>query len=329
MRAAVYGRYGPPEVIEIKDVPKPLPKDNEVLVRVHATTVSAADWRFRRADPFLIRFINGLWRPKKVHVLGMEFAGEIEGRGKNVTRFAVGDLVFGGTGIKFGAHAEYICISENGNITLKPVNMSSDEAAAVIFGGCSALHFLEQTNIQPGQKVLVYGASGSVGVFAVQLAKYFRAHVTAVCGASNMELVKSLGADEVVDYTKEDFSRAGRLYDVVFDAVGKSGFSRSLKSLKRGGCYVQVGGSGKIFSIIGGMVRRVFVEKTGAARVLRGMARGTPEKQNFLKQLIEAGKLKTVIERRYTLNEIAEAHRHAEGGHKKGHVVVVIEPSSG
>jgi NADPH:quinone reductase-like Zn-dependent oxidoreductase len=246
MRAAVFTEYGPPDVLQIKDVAKPVPKDNEILVRIHATTVCAADYRIRKADPFIVRFVIGLWRPKKIHILGMEFAGTIESVGKAVTRFAAGDQVFGATGFKFGAHAEYACLPEDGTLAIKPVNMTLEEAAAVLFGGFTALHFLRKAKIQAGQKVLIYGASGSVGTFAVQLAKHYGANVTGVCSTANLELVKSLGADEVVDYTREDFSKAGKIYDAVVDTVGKSGFSRSLKSLKRGGYYVQIGYSGQL-----------------------------------------------------------------------------------
>jgi NADPH:quinone reductase-like Zn-dependent oxidoreductase len=327
MKAAVYTRYGPPDVLQIKDVEKPVPRDNEVLVRIHATTVCAADWRMRKADPVLVRLINGLWRPKKVNILGMEFAGTVESVGKAVTRFKEGDQVFGSAGFKFGAHAEYVCLPDAA-LAAKPVNMTLEEAAAILFGGLSALHFLRKAKIQAGQKVLIYGASGSVGVFAVQLAKHFGAHVTAVCSAANLDLVKSLGADEVVDYTREDFSRAGRVYDVVFDTVGKSGFSRSLKSLKRGGSYVRVGGSGRLLSILGGVLRGMWISVTGAAKVIGGVAAGAPGDLSFLKELIEAGKLRTVIDRRYPLEEIAEAHRYAEAGHKKGHVVILLGQAS-
>ena len=326
MKAAVYSRYGPPDVVQVRDVARPAPKDNEVLLRVHATTVSAADWRLRKADPFLVRVMNGLWRPTKVNILGMEFAGTIESMGKAVTRFAVGDQVFGSNGFKFGGHAEYVCAPEDG-LAIKPVNMTLEEAAAVMFGGISALYFLREAKIQAGQNVLIYGASGSVGVFAVQLAKHFGARVTGVCSTANLDLVKSLGADEVVDYTKEDFSMAGRVYDIVFDTVGKSGFSRSLKALKRGGFYVRVGASGGMASILGSMLRGTWISITGAAKVTGGVARGTLEDQCFLKGLIELGTLRTVIDRRYPLEQIAEAYRYVETGHKKGHVVIVLEPA--
>ena len=328
MRAAVYTRYGPPDVLQVKEVEKPVPGDNEVLVRVHAATVCAADWRMRKADPFMVRFMIGFRRPTKLRILGLEFAGTVESVGRAVTRFREGDEVFGSTGFKFGAHAEYACLPETGLLAMKPVNMTFEEAAAVLFGGVSALHFLRKAKIQPGQEVLIYGASGSVGVFAVQLAKYFGARVTGVCSTANLDLVKSLGADEVVDYTREDFSRAGRVYDIVFDTVGKSGFSRNLKSLKQGGSYVLVGGSGRLSSMLGVMLRGMWVSLTGAAKVISGVARATPEDPSFLKGLIEAGKLKTVIDKRYSLDEIAEAHRHAEAGHKKGHVVVLLEQPS-
>ena len=323
MKAAVYSRYGPPEVVQIRDVDKPVPGENEVLVRVQASTLCAADWRLRKADPFLIRFINGLSKPTKVKILGMEFAGSVESVGTAVTRFSAGDEVFGATGFKFGTHAEYTCVPADSTLAIRPATMTTDEAAAVLFGGFSALYFLRKAGIRPGQKVLLYGASGSVGTFAVQLAKHFGAHVTGVCSTANLELVKSLGADEVVDYTKEDFSIAGRVYDMVFDTVGKSGFSRSLKSLKRGGLYVRVGGSGRLPAIIGGIIAAWWVSATGAAKVISGVATGTVADQVFLVELIEAGKLRTVIDRRYSLDDIAEAHRYVEAGHKKGNVIII------
>jgi NADPH:quinone reductase-like Zn-dependent oxidoreductase len=206
----------------------------------------------------------------------------------------------------------------------KPVNMTFEEAAAVLFGGLSALHFLRKAEIQSGQRVLVYGASGSVGVFAVQLARHFGAHVAGVCSTGNLDLVRSLGAAEVIDYTKEDFSRAGRVYDIVFDTVGKSGFSRSLKCLKRGGRYVRVGGSGKLLAYAGELLRGMWLSVTGSARLVGGVAGGSAADLAFLKELIEAGELRTVIDRRYSLDGIVEAHRYAEAGHKKGHVVIVV-----
>lgn len=326
MRAAVYTKYGSPDVLQIKEIQKPVPKDNELLIRIQATTVCAADWRFRKADPFVIvRLMNGVLRPKKINILGMEFAGTVEAVGKNVTRFREGDQVFGSTGMKLGAYAEYICLPESATLATKPVNMTTEEAAAVLFGGISALDFLRRAHVGPGQKVLIYGASGSVGVFAVQLAKHFGAQVTAVCSTANLKLVKSLGADTVVDYTKEDFSRAGRIYDIVLDTVGKSGVSRTLKSLKRGGYYARVGGSGHLPWIVLAMLQQLWLSFTGAAEVVSGVAKAQPADLPFLKELIESGKLRTVIDRRYSLSDIAAAHRYVEAGHKKGHVVILVE----
>ncbi|QOY87555.1 NAD(P)-dependent alcohol dehydrogenase [Paludibaculum fermentans] len=326
MRAAVYSRYGPPDVVRIQEVGKPIPRDNEVLVRIHATTVCAADWRLRTADPFLIRFMNGLLRPNKTKILGMEFSGTVEAVGPAVTRFAPDNQVFGGTGFQFGAHAEYVCLPEAGTLAAKPENMTMEEAAGVLFGGFTSLHFLRKANIQAGQNVLIYGASGSVGTFAVQLAVHFGARVTGVCSSSNVDMVRSLGAAAVLDYTREDFSSAGPVYDMVFDAVGYSGFERSLRALKRGGYYVRVGGSGKFLAILMGALQGIWVSATGAAKVVGGVAAGSREDQLFLKGLIEAGKLRTVIDRFYPLDEIAEAHRYVERGHKQGHVIIVMDP---
>lgn len=318
MKAAVYDRYGPPEVVRIADVATPVPKDNEVLVRIRATTVAAADWRLRKADPFVVRFFNGFWAPRR-RILGTEFAGTIESVGKNVKRFRPGDDVFGSTGFGFGAHAEYICLPENGALDTKPRNRTHDEAAAVMFGAVSALSFLRRAKIRSGQRVLVYGASGSVGVFAVQLAKHFGAHVTGVCSTANVALVKSLGADAAVDYTREDFSTAGRVYDIVFDTVGKAGFARSRKSIKRGGVYVLIGGPPSL-STLGW----IFPAITRSVRIVTGVASLSEGDIAFFKALIEQGQMRTVIDKRYPLEQIVDAHRHAETGHKKGHVVIVV-----
>ena len=324
MKAAVYDRYGPPEVLEVREVAAPVPGDNEVLIRIRATTVCAADWRMRKADPFFIRLFMGLRGPRKVRILGMEFSGEIEAVGKCVSRFHKGDAVFGSAGFQFGCHAEFLCLPESGQLAMMPRTMSFEEAAAVMFGGVSALCFLRRAKIQAGQKVLIYGASGSVGVFAVQLAKYFGAQVTGVCSTRNVELVKSLGADHVVDYTTEDFSQVGPIYDVLFDTVGHSGFRRSMRCLKRGGACVQVGYSGKLGSLVGWMVGGLWARTTGKAKMIGGVAQSAAGDQAFFTELIEAGKLRTVIDRRYRLDEIAEAHRYAQAGHKVGHVVITI-----
>jgi NADPH:quinone reductase-like Zn-dependent oxidoreductase len=319
MKAAVYNRYGGPDVLHIEDVAKPVPNDGEVLVRIHVTTVCAGDVRFRKADPFFLRALNGLWRPKKTTVLGMEFSGTIESTGKAVTGFRAGDQVFGSTGLKFGAYAEYACAGQDPMIAHKPANATFEQAAAIPYGGISALFFLRKAGIKAGQNVLIYGASGSVGTFAVQLAKHFGARVTAVCSTANLEWVKALGADEVIDYTKDDFSRTGRVYDLVFDTVGQSGFWGSLKSLKRGGCYALTC-SGLLASTLGS----VWVSLTGAGKLIGGMARIQPGDLRLLKELVEAGKLRVVIDRRHPLAEIAEAHRHVDKGHKKGNVVIDV-----
>jgi len=331
MKAAVYRQYGSPDVLAIADVEKPVPGEEEVLVRIHATTVCAGDVRLRKADPFFLRLLNGLSRPKRINVLGMELAGTIERVGGKVTRFTRGDRVFGSAGFRFGTYAEYACLSQDGLLAIKPVEVPGEDAAAIPFGGISALFFLRRGGIESGQKVLVYGASGSVGTFAVQLAKHFGAHVTGVCSTANLELIRSLGADEVVDYTREDFSNAGRVYDIVFDTVGKSGFWRSMKSLKRGGSYIMASSVpaastmtammlGLLSPALGGMWASI----TGAGNVIGGIARGKAQDLSFLIGLIEAGELRTVIDRRYPLDRIAEAHRYVEAGHKKGNVVIAI-----
>jgi len=310
MKAAVYRRG----VVQIEDVEKPVPKDNEVLVRIHTATICAADYRLKSL-PFI-----GLMKGK---ILGMELAGTVESVGQAVTRFRPGDQIFGGTGFKFGTHAEYVCVLES-RLEMKPVNMTLEEAAAVIFGGFTALCFLRMAKIQAGQNVLVYGASGSVGVFAVQLAKHFGARVTGVCSTANLEIVKSLGADDVIDYTREDFSKSGRVYDMVVDTVGKAGYSRSLKCLERGGPLVLIALSGGLLSIPGDVVRQMWISIRGAAKIIGGVTRPVAGDLSFLKGLIEAGELRTVIDRRYSLDEIAEAFKYAEAGHKKGHVVINI-----
>lgn len=318
MKAAVYRVYGSPAVLQIEEVDKPVPADDEVLVRIIASTVSAADWRLRKPEPFFVGwFMNGFPKPKKVHILGMEFAGTVDAIGSRVTRFQVGDRVFGLTW-RYGAHAEYALRPHDGTLTKMPNNASFEEAAAIPFGGISALYFLKQARIKSGHKVLIYGASGSVGTAAVQIAKHFGAHVTAVCRTTNWGLVKSLGADEVIDYTKDDFSKGGRVYDIIYDTVGKGSFWQSMRALKRPGIKIEAGPG--LESILGG----VWAKFTGAGKVIGGVAKGGIPALEFLKELFEKGELRAVIDRRFPLADIAEAHHYAESGHKKGNVVIQI-----
>ncbi|MFQ5663835.1 MAG: NAD(P)-dependent alcohol dehydrogenase [Terriglobia bacterium] len=323
MKAIVYTKYGPPDVLQLKEVAKPTPKDNEVLIRIYAATVTAGDCEIRSFKIPIwywlpLRIYMGLRKPRK-QILGQELAGEIESVGKDVKRFRKGDQVFAPTGARFGAYAEYICLPSTHAMTIKPANMTYEEAAAVPTGGLNALHFLRKGNIQSGEKVLINGAAGNIGTFAVQLAKYFGAEVTGVDGTGKLDMLRSIGADQVIDYTQEDFTKSGETDDVIFDVVGKSSVSRSIRSLKQNGRYLLA--NPRLLP----MVRGLWTSMISSKKVIFEFASYKTEDLIFLKELIEAGKIKSVIDRRYPLEQIAEAHRYVEKGHKKGNVVITLE----
>ena len=322
MKAIICTKYGPPEVLQLKEVSQPTLGDNDVLIKVHATTVTSGDSRMRSFKVPLsfwlpARMALGLTRPKKA-ILGSELAGEIEATGRDVKAFRKGNQVFAYPGHNGGAYAEYICMPEHGCLAIKPSNMTFEEAAAIPFGGNTALHFLRKANIQSGQKVLIYGASGSVGTFAVQLAKYFGAEVTGVCGTTSLELVRSLGAQKVIDYTKEDFTKNGETYHAIFDTVGKSSFSACMRSLKKEGIYLHAVATPAV------MLRMRWASMMSSKKLMGGTAIPQTENLIFLKELVEAGKIKPVIDRSYPLEQFAEAHRYVDKGHKKGNVVITV-----
>jgi len=331
MKAIVWTKYGPPDVLELREVEKPTPKDNEVLIRIDATTVTAGDSEMRSLDfPIYLSLAMRLWRgllkPRENSILGTELAGEIEAVGKDVQLFKEGDQVFGSAGMNFRANAEYICLPEEpgemeGSVTLKPANMTFEEAATVPFGGRDALHFLRKGIIQKGQKVLINGAGGSIGTYAVQLAKHFGAEVTAIDSGEKLDMLRSIGADEVIDYTQNDFTESGEIYDVIFDVVGTVSFSHTAGSIAQNGTYLLA--NPRVPQMLGGLWTRMRSDK----KVVMETANGTTEDLVYLRELVEAGHLKPVIDRTYPLEQMVEAHEYVETGAKKGNLVITVEHS--
>jgi NADPH:quinone reductase-like Zn-dependent oxidoreductase len=319
MRAVVHDRYGPAEVLRIEEVERPVPKEDEVLVKVHATTVTRSDCGYRAADPFFSRVFTGLRGPKQ-RVVGMELAGVVEAVGSAVTEFEVGDEVFG---LRSGANAEFVCVREQGALAHKPASLSFEEAAPLADGASIALACLSKADLGPGKQIVVYGASGAIGTAAVQIAKASGARVTAVCNTKNVELMRSLGADEVVDYTQEDFTKNGKTYDVVFDAVGKHSFRRCRGSLKEGGLHIETD--------LGFMWHVPFLALAtrwiGGKRVTLPIPKYTKQDVLFVKELIEAGKYRPVIDRTYPLEDVIEATKYVETGQKTGNVVLTVSPN--
>jgi NADPH:quinone reductase-like Zn-dependent oxidoreductase len=332
MRAIVWTKYGKADGLQLREVDKPAPKDNEVLIKIHATTVSAGDVEMRTMKlPLglgpITRIFVGVIRPKRIKILGQELAGEIVEIGKDVTRFTVGDQVVGGTGFFMGGYAEYICFPEkpdemDGALAIKPINMSYEEAAAIPLGGLESLHFLRLGNIQPGEHVLVNGAGGSIGTIGIQLAKYYGAEVTAVDSTGKLEMLRSIGADHMIDYTQEDFTKSGKTYDVIFDVIGKSHFSRSLKILNNNGRYLIANPK------LPYLIRGPWATRRTNKKVVTQTSTRTSEGLYRLKELIEAGVVRTVIDRRYPLEEMVEAHRYVETGRKKGNVIIKVVDES-
>ena len=326
MKAILHTRFGPPDELQLKEIDKPAPGNNEVLIKIHATTVTSTDCNVRNFTfvPGVFQlparlFMFGVFKPR-INILGIDLAGEIEAVGKDVERFKEGDQVFGTPGMALGAHAEYTCVPENGALTIKPPSMTWEEAAAIFLGASTALFYLrDKGNIQAGHKILVNGASGAIGTYAVQLAKYFGAEVTGVCSATNLAMVESLGADKVIDYTQEDFTESGESYDLILDTVGKISFSRCRKSLKQKGVFLPV------VMGLAELIQIAWTSMSGGRKVKGGVAGENVEDLDFFKELFEAGKLKPVIDRCYPLARTAEAFQYVEKGHKKGNVVITVE----
>ncbi len=320
MRAVVCRRYGSPDVLELQEVDKPIPKRNEVLIRIMAGTVGPSDCAFRKGEPFAVKLVNGLRRPKHP-ILGTEFAGVIDAVGQDVTQFRTGDRVYGLSPHTAGAHAEYKCLPENGVLVQMPEGLSYEDMVAVCDGAATSLTFLrDQAKVKSGQKVLIIGASGAVGIYAVQLAKHYGAEVTGVCSGANADLVKSVGADEVIDYTLEDFTADGRLYDVIFDAVGKRSFSQCAGSLTPDGIYLS---TTPTLSNIASMLRTMLFGRKKSKFVTAGLMQ-SKDNLRYLNALCEQGKLRAIIDRRYSLEQAADAHRYVDTGRKKGNVVIRI-----
>jgi NADPH:quinone reductase-like Zn-dependent oxidoreductase len=324
MKAIVHTKYGPPDELQLRQVEKPVPRDNEVLIKIHATTVTTTDCNARnftfvpKSFMFFARVMFGFKKPK-INILGIDLAGEIEAVGKDVKLFKKGDHVFGSPGTKFGGHAEYCCVPEDGALAIKPADMRWEEAAAISLAGNTALFFIRDlAKIQSGQKILIHGASGAIGTYAVQLASYFGAEVTGVCSATNAEMVKSLGADKVIDYTKEDFSKSDERYDFVFDVVGKTTFSQCKGLLKQKGIYLE-----NMLELMD-FLKILWTSMTGGKKIKGGVSTERAENLIFFIKLIESGKLKPVIDRIFPLEKTAEAFQYVEQGHKKGNVIITI-----
>jgi NADPH:quinone reductase-like Zn-dependent oxidoreductase len=323
MKAIIWTKYGPPEVLKLQEVDKPKPKDNEILLKIHATSVTMGDCEMRNlklspALAFFMRIYNGIYKPKRITILGQDVAGVVEAIGKNVRIFKVGDEIFGSTGFKMGAYAEYVCLPEDAELAKKPVNMTFEEAAAVPLGGLNSIYFLKKARIQKGQKVLINGASGSIGTYAIQIAKSSGATVTGVDSTEKLDILRSIGADYVIDYTQEDFTKKGKTFDVIFDVVRKSSFSGCIRLLNKNGAYLQANH---------GMLRRIRGSLTSMRsnkKIISGVVIDGTEDLNHLKKLIEEGKIKSVIDRQYSLEQIIDAHLYVETGQKKGNVVIKV-----